>query len=102
MAGRRRRRKKLSRFTVFGVIMLCIVLCGTMIYKTVELKAQSNAYEKQLVQLKEEKEKLDGEKEDLKEFKKYVKTDKYVEEIAREKLGLVYKDEVIFEPDEEK
>ena len=27
-----------------------------------------------------------------------MKTDKYVEEIAREKLGLVYSDEIIFEP----
>ena len=41
-------------------------------------------------------------KEDLKEFKKYVKTDEYVEEIARDKLGLVYKDEIIFEPEDSK
>ena len=40
--------------------------------------------------------------EDLKEFKKYVKTDEYVEEIARDKLGLVYKDEIIFEPEDSK
>ncbi len=41
-------------------------------------------------------------KEDLKEFERYVDTDEYVEQIARERLGLVYKGEVIFEPDDSK
>ncbi len=36
---------------------------------------------------------------ELEEYEEYVKTDEYVEEVAREKLGLVYKDEIIFEPD---
>ena len=34
--------------------------------------------------------------EKLKEYSKYVKTKKYIEEVAREKLGLIYEDEIIF------
>ena len=37
--------------------------------------------------------------EDLKEQEAYVKTDDYVEEMAR-KLGLLYPNEVIFKPEE--
>ena len=40
-------------------------------------------------------------KKEIEEFKDYVKTDEYVEEVAREKFGLVHKGEIIFEPEEE-
>lgn len=39
--------------------------------------------------------------EEIEEFKKYTKTKKYIEEIAREKLGLVYEDEIIIQTDED-
>ena len=46
-------------------------------------------------------EKLEQDRQEIEEQKEYVQSDAYVEELAREKLGLVYKDEVIFEADEE-
>lgn len=38
---------------------------------------------------------------ELEEQKKYVKTDEYIEEIAREKLGLIGEDEILFEEKED-
>ena len=38
--------------------------------------------------------------EDLKEYEKYTKTAAYVEEVAKDKLGLVYEDEVVFQAEE--
>lgn len=98
--ARRRRRKKLSPFTVFGVLVFCLVLCGTMAYKTASLKAKSAKYTAQITELQKEQKKLDEEKAELKDYESYVKTREYTEEIAREKLGLVYPNEIIFEPDE--
>ena len=63
------------------------------------LMDQEKEYEKQITQLKKEKKETDKRAEELKEYEEYVKTDEYIEEVAREKLGLVYKDEIIFEPD---
>ena len=34
--------------------------------------------------------------EEIAEYEKYTQTKKYVEEIAKEKLGLVYEGEIIF------
>lgn len=34
--------------------------------------------------------------EEIEELEAYTKTKKYVEDVAKEKLGLVYEDEVIF------
>ena len=102
MARRKKRtsrRKRISRFTVFGIIVLSVVICGTMAYKYSVLKTQEKEYSRQLAGLKKEKKEADKRAEELKEYEEYVKTDEYVEEVAREKLGLVYKDEIIFEPD---
>lgn len=98
----RRRRKKLSRATVFGVIVLVSVLCGTLTYKQNTLKAQGKEYASQIKELEQQKKELQEEKKDLEEFREYVKTDEYAEEVARDKFGLVYKGEIIFEPEEEK
>lgn len=90
----------MSPFTVFGVLVFCMVLCGTMAYRTVSLKAQSKKYSAQIQELKKEQKKLKDREAELKDYESYVKSQEYMEEVAREKLGLVYPNEIIFEPDE--
>jgi len=96
---RANRKKRISRFTVFGIIVLSFVLCSTLAYKNYGLKAQEREYAKQLAELEKQKKEADKRTKEIEEYKEYVKTDEYIEEVAREKLGLVYKDEIIFEPD---
>ena len=46
-------------------------------------------------------EKIDSETartDEIKKLEEYKNTTEYVEEIAKDKLGLVYKDEIIFKP----
>ena len=77
-------------------------MCSALFYCSLSLDAKCREYKSQISELKKEKKSVDERKEDLKEFEKYVDTDEYVEQIARERLGLVYKGEVIFEPDDSK
>lgn len=100
MAARRRRKSKLSPFTVFGVLVLCCVLCGTLISKTISLKAESAKYSEQILELKKEQKKLKDQKTEMEDYESYVKTKEYTEEVARDKLGLVYPNEIIFEPND--
>lgn len=79
----------------FVVIAFCVVLGAQMIkkYNTLsDLKEQEaklqRQYKKEL-QLSEE----------LKDKEAYVKTDDYIEEMARN-LGLLYHNEVIFKPED--
>ena len=37
---------------------------------------------------------------ELEEYKKYVKTEKFVEEVAKNKFGLLYPDEILIKPDD--
>ena len=47
-----------------------------------------------LIEQEEEREK------EIEELRKYVQTKKYAEEVAKERLGLVYEDEILFKATE--
>lgn len=64
--------------------------------KSVELRGKKEVYEQKEIALQEE---IDAEKlrtEEIEEYGKYTQTKKYVEELAKDKLGLVYEGEIIF------
>ena len=82
-----------------GMILICIVLGMVIavtvvrvltINKTLEVYNEKEAYYSELVQ-KEEK-----RSEELVDFEKYTQTDAYIEEVAKERFGLVKDGEIIF------
>lgn len=90
--------KKAKRRTGVGVMLFCILLvCGIVGYRRIALEEQRLDYAQQKVELEQEKKQLEKEAEQIEEHKAYVQTKSYIEEVAREKLGLVYEDEIIFE-----
>ncbi|MFQ9516697.1 MAG: FtsB family cell division protein [Eubacterium sp.] len=94
----RQRRIQSRRMMVgisFVVIAFCIVVGVQMIQKHNTLKKLQEQESKLTEQYEQE---LELSKE-LKDQESYVKTDDYVEEMAR-RLGLLYPDEVIFKPEE--
>ena len=60
---------------------------------------QNQEYEAQKIvlesQINEQKERSD----DIEEYKKYVQTKKFAEDIAKNKFGLIYPDEIVIKPD---
>lgn len=101
--NRKRRRKKRKQnnngtsivFFVVIVVCLCVgVKVMTLKKQNEELAMKQETLEKQI---KQEEERT----KELEELEKYMKTKKYVEEIAKEKLGLVYPDEILIEPEKE-
>ena len=89
------RRKNLA-LVAFVVFMLCCVIS----FKKVELNKKIEAYEKKITQLEAEKAEEEKRAKEIQEYEDYVQTKKYIEQEARDKLGLVYPDEIIFEPEE--
>ena len=87
-------RHKRSMCLVLAVLLL---LTGVVVFKSYSLNKQNQVY---IEEEKELKKTLAEEKEhgkEIDEFVKYIKTDEYVEKIAKEKLGLAYEDEILFE-----
>lgn len=61
-----------------------------------ELKQKQAIYLSREAQLQEQISEQEARAEEIEEFRKYTKTKKYAEEVAKDKLGLVNEDEIIF------
>ena len=83
----------MGMFLVSVVVLMMLVVVSI---KSIELKQKQAEYLAKQEQLQAE---IDAENErtkEIEEFKKYTQTKAYVEEVAKERLGLVYEGEIIF------
>ena len=82
-------------------MLALLALFVVMAFNSVSLQKEKRALEKQYselqVKLQNEEERFDS----LIERQAYMQTMSYIEEVAREKLGLVYEKEIIFRPQEQ-
>ena len=62
------------------------------------LENKNTAYDEQIQLLEGQLDEQSKRKDDLQTRSIYVTTKQFIEEFAREKLGLVYDDELIFRP----
>ncbi len=96
---RRQRRKRKSKGGVIAISLVVMMLSAVIAFKSIELRAKNEAYMLREESLNRQIENELERKAELEEYEKYVQTKKYVEEVAREKLGLVYENEIIFKPE---
>ena len=93
------KRKRKNGLKLIAVTVL--VLFAVITYNSIQLKAERRALEKQASELALELQEEQERSEELEDRKAYMQTVRYIEEIAREVLGLRYPDEIILRPDEE-
>lgn len=80
-----------------GIAVIALVLLGSLMVQSKGLEQRLDYYNSKAATLEKS---IDSEKERTKEIeaqKEYMKTDEYVEEAAREKLGLVKDNEIVFQ-----
>ncbi len=97
---RERRRRSQNRFAMMSISTVVLVLLVVISVKSIELHAKNDYYASREAVLNKQIAEEQKRTEEIAEYKKYIKTKKYVEEVAKDKLGLVYDDEVIFKPEE--
>ena len=96
--GRQARLKRQRRSNILAMaaaIVVVLVLSIVVFTGKRSLDAKGREYnsrEELSQQIAEE----ESRSQSLEEYKKYVKTKKFVEEIAKNKFGLLYPDEIIF------
>lgn len=74
------------------------LLGGVVIYQTKVLQAKDDRYAAREAELQNQIESEQQKSEELKEQEIYVQTKKYIEEIAKTKLGLVKPGETLLKP----
>ncbi|NLL76824.1 MAG: septum formation initiator family protein [Clostridiales bacterium] len=96
-AYQKRNQNKFGMFLVTTVIVMMLVVVAI---NSIELKQKIAIYEAKeqalMEQIKEEEERA----EEIDEFGKYTQTKKYIEEVAKDKLGLVHEGEIIFKDED--
>ncbi len=91
-----RNRKSHNRIGMTLVLTAVFMLFITLAIKSYGLYEKNSDYKETEQKLEEEIKDENDRTEELENLKKYMQTKKYVEEVAKDKLGLVYKDEIIF------
>lgn len=94
---RQRARMRGHKKSVLSICGVIILLSGILTVGSISLQAKNRAYKQQEAELnarlKEEKERS----EEIKDLEEYVGTDEYIEDVAKDKLGLVYENEILFQ-----
>ena len=93
---RLRRGMRGHRQSVFAIVAVLVVLILVVSVNAVTLRAKEKAYTAQEIELAEQIAEEKARAKEIDELEKYVGTDEYVEEVAKEKLGLVHENEIIF------
>ena len=95
----RLKRQKMSAVAGMIVAMIVVVALGIVLWRgKVGLEEKNAQYEAQIEELQSQIDEENARNEQLSEYEKYVKTKKFVEEIAKKKCGLIYPDELVFKP----
>lgn len=101
MRTRKKKLKESSKISMRVITVVVLFLFGILTYKTIELKEEASAYQSTIDGYEKDMKELKKEREEIEELRDYVNTDSYIEEVAREKLGLVYENEIVFETDDQ-
>ncbi|MGN1024236.1 MAG: septum formation initiator family protein [Lachnospiraceae bacterium] len=94
------KRKSQNRLSMGLVLFVMFVILGVVGLRAYQLHRQLDQYTAKKESLQTQIDAENQRTKEIAEYGKYTQTDEYVEEVAREKLGLVKKDEIIFKSED--
>ena len=94
------RKRHQNRFSMFLVSLVVLMIMVVVAVRSVELQQKIEGYDTQIASLNAQIEAENARAEEIEEYRKYTQTKAYVEEVAKERLGLVYPDEILFKAKE--
>lgn len=97
--GRNRKMYKQRHLGAWGIILIVLAVFGVSAVGGVQLRQKNQSYQAREEALEEAIAAEEKRAQEIEELEAYTKTKKYVEDVAKDKLGLVYEDEIIFKAD---
>lgn len=94
------RKRHQNRFSMFLVSLVVLMIMVVVAVRSVELQQKIEGYDTQIASLTAQIEAENTRAEQIEEYRKYTQTKAYVEEVAKDKLGLVYEGEILFKEDD--
>ena len=99
--GNARKKKKdnlNNRMALVGVTMVVLSLAVAVHIKGIDLKEKDKSYSIREENLEAQVAKEEERAKQLEEYRVYVQTKQYIEKVAKEKLGLVNRNEILLKP----
>lgn len=94
------RKRHQNRFSMFLVSVVVILILVAVSVRSMELQEKLDTYTARQEELERQIEAEEQRTEEIEEYRKYTQTKKYAEEVAKDKLGLVYEDEILFKQED--
>ena len=94
------RRKRQNRLGMFLVTLVVLMLLVVVSINSIGLRQKKESYLEREQALQEQIDAEEERSEQIEVYRKYTQTKKYVEEVAKDKLGLVNPGEIIYKPEE--
>lgn len=97
--SRRKRRDKWgNRMAMIGITVVIFTLAVFVTIRGSTLEAKELTYQIREENLQAQVDKEKARAKELEEYRVYVQTKQYIEEVAKQKLGLVNPDEILLKP----
>lgn len=96
MTRRTFKTKGQNRFGMFLVTFVVLMLLVVVFVSSKQLEQKQEAYQVRITELQEQIATEEKRTEELEDLRRYTQTTAYMEEIAKDKLGLVHPGEIIF------
>ena len=84
------------KISVLAISCVIVLLAIILSVASISLREKNNSYKAQETELEEQLKEENARAEEIDALEGYVGTDEYVEDVAKEKLGLVNPNEILF------
>lgn len=96
----KKRRKDNNRAGKMCISMILVAFVAVMSVQIVKLYQKDQEYANKQAELEAQLEEETARQAELEEYEAYTKSQQYVEDVAKSKLGLAYDNEIIFKEEE--
>lgn len=97
---RKKSTRRQSRLATFMIIAAVVLVCVVSVFRVSDLYAKSRELADTEYVLEQRIESAKQERENLAAQEQYMQTRQYIEDVAKDKLSLVYPDEIVIKPSE--
>ena len=94
--NRSSRRSRQNRLSMILAVLVVAILFVAVYINGSSMRRELEENQEKITRLKQEIEEEELRSKSIEEYRAYTETDQFIEQIAREKLGLLYEGETIF------
>ncbi|MBR3166239.1 MAG: septum formation initiator family protein [Lachnospiraceae bacterium] len=94
--NRSSRRSRQNRLSMILAVLVVAILFVAVYINGSSMRRELEENQEKITRLKQEIEEEELRSRSIEEYRAYTETDQFIEQVAREKLGLLYEGETIF------